>query len=50
MNRRLLAGFAALSVAAVWSAGPAAQNQGKADWLTDGGDRSAPRGSAPRRS
>ena len=38
MNRRVLAGFAVLSAASIWSAGPAAQGQKKADWLTDGGD------------
>ena len=38
MNRRLLAGFAALSAVAVWTSAPDAQAQKKADWLTDGAD------------
>ena len=50
MNRRLLAGFAVLSVASIWTAGPVAQAPKKADWLTDGGDRSVPRGSETKRS
>ncbi len=38
MNRRFLAGFAALGAAAVWTTTPGAQGQKKADWLADGGD------------
>jgi len=38
MNRRMLARVAVLSVAVAWTAGPGAQGQKKADWLTDGGD------------
>ena len=38
MNRRWLGGFAVLSAAAIWTSGPAAQSQNRADWLTDGGD------------
>jgi outer membrane protein assembly factor BamB len=38
MNRRVLAGLAAIAAAAFWSMAPAAQAPKKADWLTDGGD------------
>src|SRR4029453_13269832 len=38
MNRRLLAGLAALAMTAIWTNPPAAQTPKKVDWLTDGGD------------
>jgi outer membrane protein assembly factor BamB len=38
MNRRVLAGFAAIAAAAMWAMDPSAQAPKKADWLTDGGD------------